>query len=194
LGGSVFGCLAVLQAQLSCSEQPPTHHPDVRQRKQRVKLGGVLGQSPVADLEIAELALDHPKGMLAASADLRLEMLDSVTQSARFRFAERPPLARLHRHLPLDTTLLVGPLLDADVAGVTERHRLAAVQQLMRLRHIGDVGRRADHTVYQATLGIDLRVWCISGSRSPVLFFVELGAEMIVASTIVPCRSSRPAT
>jgi hypothetical protein len=32
-------------------------------------------------------------------------------------------------------------------------------------------------------------VWCISGSRSPSWFLVELGAEMIVASTIVP-RSS----
>jgi hypothetical protein len=29
-------------------------------------------------------------------------------------------------------------------------------------------------------------VWCISGSRSPVLFLVELGAAMSVASTTVP--------
>src|SRR3954465_6317950 len=33
-------------------------------------------------------------------------------------------------------------------------------------------------------------VWCISGSRCPVLFLVELGAAMIVASTIIPCRSN----
>src|SRR5690349_22709907 len=79
------------------------------------------------------------------------------------------------------------------------------MQQLMRLRHIGDVGRCADHAVHQAALGIDpdmslhaevplvpLPGLCISGSRSPVLFLVELGAVMIVASTIVPCRSNRP--
>jgi hypothetical protein len=35
-------------------------------------------------------------------------------------------------------------------------------------------------------------VWCISGSRSPVLFFVELGAAISVASTTVPVFSSRP--
>jgi len=29
-------------------------------------------------------------------------------------------------------------------------------------------------------------VWCISGSRSPLAFFVEEGAWMMVASTIVP--------
>jgi hypothetical protein len=33
-------------------------------------------------------------------------------------------------------------------------------------------------------------VWRISGSRVPRRFFVELGAEMMVASTIVPCFRS----
>jgi len=35
-------------------------------------------------------------------------------------------------------------------------------------------------------------VWCISGSRSCLSFFVEVGAAMIVASTIVPNFSSSP--
>ncbi len=35
-------------------------------------------------------------------------------------------------------------------------------------------------------------VWCISGSRSPSAFLVELGAAMIVASTMLPRLSSRP--
>ena len=35
-------------------------------------------------------------------------------------------------------------------------------------------------------------VWCISGSRSPVLFLVELGAAIMVASTMVPWRISSP--
>src|ERR1044071_3068878 len=34
--------------------------------------------------------------------------------------------------------------------------------------------------------------WCISGSRALFLFFVEGGAAMIVASTIVPWRINRP--
>ena len=35
-------------------------------------------------------------------------------------------------------------------------------------------------------------VWCISPSRSPSLFFVELGASMMLASTIVPRLSRWP--
>ena len=34
-------------------------------------------------------------------------------------------------------------------------------------------------------------VWCMSGSRLPSRFFVELGAAMMVASTSVPSRMSR---
>jgi hypothetical protein len=35
-------------------------------------------------------------------------------------------------------------------------------------------------------------VWCISGSRSPLAFLVELGAAISVASTTVPARSIKP--
>ena len=35
-------------------------------------------------------------------------------------------------------------------------------------------------------------VWCISGSRALLLFLVEGGAAMIVASTMVPWRINRP--
>ena len=34
--------------------------------------------------------------------------------------------------------------------------------------------------------------WCISGSRSPVRFFVDAGASMMLASTIVPSLSLSP--
>jgi hypothetical protein len=40
---------------------------------------------------------------------------------------------------------------------------------------------------------LPFRVCLISGSRVLVLFFVELGADMIVASTMVPCLRSMPA-
>ena len=33
---------------------------------------------------------------------------------------------------------------------------------------------------------LPLRTWCISGSRAPSAFLVEVGASIIVASTIVP--------
>ena len=35
-------------------------------------------------------------------------------------------------------------------------------------------------------------VWCISGSRSPLSFLVELGAAMMVASTMEPRFKSSP--
>lgn len=35
-------------------------------------------------------------------------------------------------------------------------------------------------------------IWCISGSRSPRLFFVELGAAIKVGSMIVPCFMAMP--
>jgi len=35
-------------------------------------------------------------------------------------------------------------------------------------------------------------VWCIAGSPSSELFFVELGAEMMAASTMLPSRSVSP--
>src|SRR4029077_15381221 len=92
---------------------------------------------------------------LAAGPHLRLETFDPVSLLARRRIAQCPALARPHRYLPLDLPFALGPLVDADIAGVTERPRLAAVQQLMRLGHIGDVGWRADHAVHQAALGID---------------------------------------
>src|SRR4051794_11691385 len=37
-----------------------------------------------------------------------------------------------------------------------------------------------------------LRVWCISGSRALASFLVDLGAAMIVASTMVPPATFRP--
>ncbi len=39
---------------------------------------------------------------------------------------------------------------------------------------------------------LPLRVWCISGSRSPLLFLVDEGASISVASTMVPVPSFTP--
>jgi hypothetical protein len=38
-----------------------------------------------------------------------LEMLDPVTQPAGCRIAQRPALALLHRHMPLDPLSALGP-------------------------------------------------------------------------------------
>lgn len=45
-------------------QQFGANHPQVGQRKQRLQLGGVLGQPAVAHFDVAELALDDPKRVL----------------------------------------------------------------------------------------------------------------------------------
>ena len=75
----------------------------------------------------------------------------------------------------------------------------------MALRDIVDIGRCADNRAHQAEVGVHpicafmtkchrlpFLVWCISGSRSTMLFLVELGAAISVASTAVPVLSIRP--
>jgi hypothetical protein len=79
------------------------------------------------------------------------------------------------------------------------------MHQRMPLRHVVDVGRRAHHRVHLARISIDtvaslmpkchwlpFLVWCISGSRSPLLLLVELRAAISVASTTLPLLRSKP--
>ena len=48
-------------------------HPQIGQSEQRVELGLVFLQPAVANLHMAELALDHPKWMLDLRADAGLD-------------------------------------------------------------------------------------------------------------------------
>lgn len=78
-------------AQLSCGKQLTSHHPDIRQCKQRVQLRRVLGQAAVADRDVAELTLDQLEGVVAAGQNLRLKSFDPVPsrQAAVSRNARR---------------------------------------------------------------------------------------------------------
>ncbi len=144
---------AALRAQLSCSEELAAHHPDIGQRKQRVQLGGVLGQAAVADFDVAELPLDYPEGVFATGAHLRLETFDPVTQLARCRIAQCPALARPHRHMPLDPPFALGPLVDAEsglvhsligtaanIADVTKAHELLHGGETVAFGDAGYIG------------------------------------------------------
>jgi hypothetical protein len=55
-----------------------------------VQLRRVLGQAAVAHLDVAELALDHPEGVLAAGADLGLQVLDLLLDPAEPRLVSTP--------------------------------------------------------------------------------------------------------
>ena len=78
--GSSFGHLPTLQAH--SSRRPLnhlfSHHPQIAQRKQRDQLGRVFDQVPIPSLAIAELALDHPGGVLHLGPNAGLELLQPV--------------------------------------------------------------------------------------------------------------------
>ena len=82
--GPVFGPSPPLQAH-SCLQPPRdslAHHPQVGQRKHHQQLAGVLGQAPIANLAMPELALDDPKRVLDLGADAGLELLQLLLQRA----------------------------------------------------------------------------------------------------------------
>src|SRR5580700_3690708 len=57
-------------SNLAGGQQPAFHNDEVGKGKQRVQLGGVLGQAAVAQLAMAEQVLDHVEGVLDPGSDL----------------------------------------------------------------------------------------------------------------------------
>ena len=57
-------------SNLAGGQQPAFHNDEVGEGKQRVQLGGVLGQAAVAQLAMAEQVLDHVEGVLDPGSDL----------------------------------------------------------------------------------------------------------------------------
>jgi hypothetical protein len=85
---------------------------------------------------------------------------------------------------------------------MTPSRTFIAVQQRGGLRDVGSVGRGADHRVHQSRLGVHANVGLHAKVLSVSLlglvhlgivawlaFLVELGAAMMVASTMVPRAS-----
>lgn len=77
------GPLGGLQAH-SCQRchQTAPRHPRVGQRRQGVQLRGVLLQSAVAHLDVAELALDHPERVLHLRSNAGFDALQLVDESS----------------------------------------------------------------------------------------------------------------
>ena len=61
--------------------QLSARHTEVGQREQHVPLRSVLRQAAIAQLDVAELALDHPERVLDLGADARLDVLHLVSDS-----------------------------------------------------------------------------------------------------------------
>lgn len=75
-------------------QQSAPRHPQIGERKQRVQLRRVLGQSQVAHLHVAELALDDPKRVFHLGPDAGLDVFKSVEHRAhRTVLVQRPAFA-----------------------------------------------------------------------------------------------------
>ena len=107
--------------------------------------------------------------------------------------------------MPLRIVFGVWPFVRTLVASISEDIRLLPVQQTVistTSLTLPDVPRTVCTRPESASTPMcafmpknhcwPFLLWCISGSRSPLAFLVELGAEISVASTTVPLRSIRP--
>lgn len=82
-------------------------HPQVGQSHERGQLRGVLRQPTVAYLDVAKLALEHPKRVFHLGADGGLGLLQAIEQVTHRRgLVQRPSLARFHGHMPSGADVL----------------------------------------------------------------------------------------
>ena len=100
--------------------------------------------------------------------------------SSVFRYQGKHCLHRPPRHLPSQQLCCHSDIMDI---GCRHLHRVDKSAACI-------YARMAFHAKVPL---VALFVWCISGSRSFFAFFVELGALMSVASTMLPPRIIRPA-
>jgi hypothetical protein len=128
----------------------------VGQRRMRLRPGLVVGYPAVADLAVAEQVLDDVERVLDDGPHLRLAPLEPLVRCLARAFGHGLQLTPLHGDAPVDVLaqpafgLRVGDLdspVQPVVAAVTVNLALLAVQQFVRVHHIGLVGRRADHAV-----------------------------------------------
>jgi hypothetical protein len=150
-----YSCLRPLHDSLA-------HHPQVGQRKHHQQLVGVLGQTPIANLAMPELALDNPKRMLDLGADAGLDLLQLLFERvARSALVHHSALARHHGDVPVDMRVLrlnFLALVNAPVARVGIDLLFLPVQQCSRLGDVVRIGRRGRDGVHQARIGIHANV------------------------------------
>ena len=171
----------------------------IGEAKQREQLGVVLRQVAIARLAMLEQALHDMKAMLDLRAHAGFGLLELLLGSAQWIFLERLAHARMHRNVPVDCLVRVfRTLANALVASVAfsppcrsacvwvTSATLPAVPTTDCTRPVAmSTPTRAFMPKCQSFPFFD---WCISGSRSLSRFFVDGGAEINVASTIVPSR------
>lgn len=162
----------------------------------------VLGQAFEADFRKAELALDDSVGMLSLSPDFRLLVVGRTFFISQLAM----PAAFLLGKILGPRSSLSNDILLASISRITPDSRFITMQQITQDGRVMHVGGRCRHTVDQLRLAIDTGVRFhtkvplvalaslvhLRISRSFLWFLVELGALMMVASTIVPRLTLMP--
>lgn len=77
-------------------QKPASDHPDVGQCKQRDELRGVFCKVPIASLDMAELALNHPQRVLDLGTHACIELPHLFVQLAPSRVPDGFALAWSH--------------------------------------------------------------------------------------------------
>src|SRR5580698_8421348 len=186
------------RAPRSCGEQVSADLVEVGQRKHGLRSGQVLGQTAVSHFSEAPQLLDHPKGVFAARPGPRARPVDhppALAQRPLRGRASVDPVA--HSPSPEKLSIVFFPVrLIAEQLRSCPCNRsgswvmsatLAAVALTVWTIPRLSAPMCSFIPKYQF---LPLRVCFISGSRLALAFLVELGAAMMVASTMVPERSN----
>jgi hypothetical protein len=151
----------------------PTSQYQVREREQGVQLRGVLRQAAIARLAMPEQVLQYMERMLNLRAHAGLGLLQFFPHPAQRVFLHGFANAALHRDvLGYRLVRVLGTLVGALVAGVTEHHRFIAVQQFVSLRHVGHIAGSGHQRMRQTRLGIDADMGL--HTEEPILAFLRL--------------------
>lgn len=135
--------------------QSPPGDQQIRHGKERAQLRGVLEQTAVPNLLESEPVLDNVKRALDLRTNAGLQLLELFGDAALSVVRQRAALARAQCHVPPSgDVLLPVALLHASIACVTEGDLLLAVQQFVRLGHIGRIRRRRHQRMRQPRVGV----------------------------------------
>ncbi len=129
-------------------------HPQVAQGEQCYQLRRVLGQTLVANLGEAKLALDDSEWVFDFGSDTGLELFGLVQQVAPRRILlQCPAFARAHGYVPGYACGFLSFLCSL-IASIGKDYSFFSVQQSMALGHVVDVGRCANDAVHQSRVSI----------------------------------------
>lgn len=137
----------------------PAGQQQVGQGEQRVGLCSVLGQAAITRFSMTKLVLNDMEWMLGFRPNASLKMLRFFCQASQFNVGRRLAFGAFYGHMSRHRFAdVLRPLFHPLAAGFAERGSLVAVQQRVRLRHVGDIAGGADDRMHQARSGIDADV------------------------------------